>query len=218
MVHVLYSKIPAVFPDHVYRCMFSRLPLFLQNKNARYRQWQDKLLNLFGILLLAKGLAKLGYAHISLQQIQYSMSGRPFIADQSGDKFDFNISHSNEYVVCAISDAHKVGIDIEAIKPVEFNDFRDVMSDDEWRYIETSDNPLQTFFDFWTIKESVIKADGRGMSINLTTMEVFDYEVVLEDTIWHLNELNIDDSYAMHLATDWADACVDMEYIEYYNL
>ncbi|MDR2383938.1 MAG: 4'-phosphopantetheinyl transferase superfamily protein [Prevotellaceae bacterium] len=33
-------------------------------------------------------------------------------------------------------------------------------------------NPFFTFYDYWTIKESVIKAEGRGLSIPLKNIFV----------------------------------------------
>ncbi len=72
---------------------------------------------------------------------------------------DFNISHSNHFVVCAISTNCKIGIDIEQIKPTSLFDFKDRFSEEEWKIILTSDNTYFWFYYYWTAKEAAIKAD-----------------------------------------------------------
>ena len=82
----------------------------------------------------------------------------------SGDhNIKFNISHAQEYVIIAVIDnpAYEVGVDIEYIDR-NSNDFREmakiVYSDFEISQIKNVDD----FFNFWTKKESLIKARGTG--------------------------------------------------------
>lgn len=91
-------------------------------------------------------------------KIDYTSYGRPFIVNS---KLDFNISHAGEYLVLAIIDSSKVGIDIEecdnSINPAELGSI--VFSSVEQELI---DNDINKFFKLWTKKEALIKAHGTG--------------------------------------------------------
>ena len=67
--------------------------------------------------------------------------------------------------------------------------------------IISSEYPLNVFYDFWTKKESVIKADGRGLEIPLNEFEVINNSVCINSSTWHLQELIVNDNYKAHLAT-----------------
>ena len=70
----------------------------------------------------------------------------------------FNISHSHGYIALVI-DTVPVGIDIEKIRPVD-NDLKDyISSPEEKEYIHDD----QSFFEIWTSKESLVKANGKGI-------------------------------------------------------
>ncbi len=80
--------------------------------------------------------------------------GKPYSATSF-----FNISHSNEYVVLAISDKHPIGVDIEEIKEVKDDMRKYISSKEEYLYIKNDKN----FFEVWTSKESLSKAYGTGL-------------------------------------------------------
>lgn len=218
MVHILFTKLPDEFILSDYHQKLRRLPLPLQTRNRQYRRWQDQLANLYGKLLLIKGLTIIGRHNYKLQEIQYTMNGRPYFENDGNQQLDFNISHSDAYVVCAVTAEQKVGIDIEAIKPVDLNDFRHILTEEEWEVIQSSNDPIRSFFELWTIKESVIKADGRGLSIDLNAIKVSGPQATYEAATWHLNELEIDEEYAAHLALSGDDTVIEVEYTDHYYL
>lgn len=75
------------------------------------------------------------------------------------DKVFFNISHSHGYIALVI-DRVPVGIDIERIRPVE-EDLRNYISnEEEKKYIHDD----ESFFEIWTNKESLVKANGNGIN------------------------------------------------------
>ena len=75
------------------------------------------------------------------------------------DKIFFNISHSHGYIALVI-DQVSVGIDIEKIRVVEDNLKNYISSEEEKKYI-TDD---ASFFEIWTNKESLVKANGNGIN------------------------------------------------------
>ena len=208
-VHILYTKISSELPEQLYKKYLDFLPEDLQNKNLRYRKWQDGTAHLLGKILLIKGFQQLGYDDVELGDLSYNQYGRP----QLYDNIDFNISHSGEYIICAIGQDLKLGVDIEQIKPVDFNDFRDLMTSEQWHIIENSEEPFKTFFTFWTIKESIIKADSRGLSIPLKEIYINDNTAFYEKT-WYLKELSLDQAYCAHLAIDVETYYLNLQYYD----
>ena len=95
--------------------------------------------------------------------------GKPFV--EPGH--EFNLSHSGDLVLIAVSDV-AVGVDVERVDRVRANEsIADRYFDQsERRWIESSPDKDHAFYRLWTIKESVMKADGRGMSIPLEQVNV----------------------------------------------
>ena len=75
------------------------------------------------------------------------------------DNVFFNISHSHGYIVLVIDQA-PVGIDIEKIRAVE-EDLRNYISNEEEKQYIHDD---ESFFEIWTNKESLVKANGNGIN------------------------------------------------------
>jgi 4'-phosphopantetheinyl transferase len=199
MIHVYYSRIePQKWPKR----WSDKLDFLLPDERARilrFRFVKDRVAALAGQLLIHFALRSTGLPEGACLQIRRTPYGRPYL-DES---IDFNISHSGEYVVCCVGSASRVGIDIEEMRDIAFQDFEEVMNQAEWDRIKSSPKPQETFFQYWTKKESIIKADGRGLSVPLTAFEWMRDDVVLLDhRTWYLHPLAIDSRYAAHLAVD----------------
>lgn len=85
----------------------------------------------------------------------------------------FNISHSGPWVVCAVDDK-PVGIDVEIIKPMDFKIAERFFSKDEYHSLmdQPEEMKLNYFYRLWTLKESYIKAEGKGLSIPLDSFSI----------------------------------------------
>ncbi len=82
----------------------------------------------------------------------------------------FNVSHSGGMVLIALSRTGSVGVDVEYMDPtVETIDVaRAAFHPDDLRRIEsagTAHETLLAFYDCWTRREAVAKADGRGLTL-----------------------------------------------------
>jgi 4'-phosphopantetheinyl transferase len=111
-------------------------------------------------------------------RIKYSSHGKPYLVDYPN--YDFNISHSGEYLLLAISKNGQVGVDIEIIKQDE--DLSQlspiVFSSSEQQLIH---NNLH-FTQLWTKKEALLKLRGNGFfddnylttQLNLSDMQLYD--------------------------------------------
>jgi len=199
MIHVLFTCSDSEIPDERREYYLRKMPESIRNKINRYVRWQDRQAGLFGKLLLLKGLTEYGgYSPDCLNSLSYNDFGRPFIDSD----IDFNISHSGDYVVCAVADREKVGIDIEKIRPIVLSDFKNYMTYREWEDIAASDRQYDRFYEHWTMKESVIKAEGRGLSIPLTDIRLHQRKAAVYDTVWFLKELMLDIRYKCYLAAN----------------
>lgn len=160
----------------------------------------DQQLHLFGRILLFEALKSNGYHWQDVQaDINYDSNRRPHFATIP---FDFNISHSGIHVMCAITDTGMVGIDVEKTREVTLTDFTRVMNPDQWQIIFDDPFPTKKFFQYWTIKESVIKADGRGLQMSLPKILIGDHQVTYEDRQWYYREVPLASDYCCAVASE----------------
>jgi len=67
-------------------------------------------------------------------------------------------------------------------------------------------SPLNAFYRFWTAKESILKADGRGLGIPLHSLDLSRSMILtLDNTTWAVHELPLFDDYACHYCTVHSD-------------
>jgi len=143
--------------------------------------------------------------------------GKPSIR---GHKLEFNLSHSGDFVLIAVTRERKVGVDVELIRSdLELermakrffspNEVGELMSlPPEQRKVG--------FFNCWARKESYIKAQGLGLSISLGSFDVSlkpNEPAILhatrpdshEASRWTLCSLKVDPDYAAALAVEGQD-------------
>ncbi len=93
-------------------------------------------------------------------------SGKPTLADSS-PFLRFNLSHSNNLLLLAVTFGREVGVDLEAMRePVHFEMLAEhyFTVDDQWALrITPSAQRCRKFFELWTRTEARLKAHGRGL-------------------------------------------------------
>ncbi len=197
-IDIRYTHFSSKLSDrHWVDCLY-RLPEAIQQKITRYTRWQDRQAALFGKLLLLECLKEYDYLSDCLDDILFGRYGRPYL----NRNVDFNIAHSGEYAICAITNAGRVGVDIEKIKTIDLSDFEQSMTAEQWKNIQAAANRHKTFYQYWTIKESALKADGRGLSFPLSEISTNGGKAKLNGSFWYLREINIAPDYSCHLATN----------------
>ena len=87
--------------------------------------------------------------------------GKPYFEDK---KLHFNVSHSGEYLAIAVSES-VVGVDIQEPKLIKDGMFRKVVQPQEICLI--GEERQRDFLRLWTLKESFVKAEGKGLRISL---------------------------------------------------
>ncbi len=204
IIKILYTSIDRKLTVEEWERKFRFLPEQTQARIMRYHRWQDRQAKMLGYHLLQEGLR--GYGYALKFDVPVDHFGRPYV-DQ---RVDFNISHSDGCVVCALTTEGRIGIDIEKIKPIDFTDFEDCMSSVQWKEIKESPNMYASFYDFWTIKESTLKADGRGLFLPLEKVETHENKVILDGRSWFLTRLEISSDSSCHLACDRQDMQLEL--------
>ena len=199
MVLILHAKVERRLEETRFEMLLQPLPADIRQKIRRYRRWQDAHACLLGKLLLIEGMQRFGLDSANLiHQLQYTDFGRPYLPAL----IDFNISHSGEYVLCALSNHCRVGVDIEKVQPINLSDFRGQMTDAEWATVIGDTSPLRAFYYYWTRKEAAIKAHGHGLSLPLKEVVIGEGEVMMEGRAWPLYEVELSPGYVCHLVTD----------------
>ena len=98
------------------------------------------------------------------REIAFGSHGKPYIV--SG-KLHFNLSHCDGIGVCAVSD-RCVGVDAEGIRTVSDGLIQRVLTSDEIKVLSSygsAEDKRKAFLRLWTIKESVMKYLGTGLSL-----------------------------------------------------
>lgn len=121
------------------------------------------------------------YLKVTPKEIKFSYSeyGKPFVSLSKSSQLYFNISHSSEYFVIAVSECSEIGIDIEFCKK-DINLFevaQEVFTCNEIAKLSklSEKNQILEFYKMWTIKEAYIKAIGRGFSFNPKLIEIDEH-------------------------------------------
>jgi 4'-phosphopantetheinyl transferase len=210
-VLVLYTFSDKRLTELAWERGFCKLPKEIQIKIIRYNRWQDRQARMLGYLMLQKGLRYFGYNIGSLKDVSTDRFGRPYVTDG----VDFNISHSDDRVICAVTCHGRIGIDIEKIKLIDISGFENYMSLDQLKKIKESENMYETFYDIWTIKESTLKADGRGLSVPLEQVETRGNKAVLDGRTWFLKKLSVSKDSSCHLASDLESPVIEMKREEF---
>jgi 4'-phosphopantetheinyl transferase len=113
------------------------------------------------------------YADIVPEEWQFSLNkwGKPAIANEGIANIEFNLTHTQGLVACAVVRSTSIGIDAEWTgRSVQLDSLaRACFAPEEVAYFLSTPEEKQreVFFRLWTLKESYIKARGRGLSIAL---------------------------------------------------
>ena len=104
-------------------------------------------------------------------KIAYNKFGKPYLKKE---KVFFNASSSTHHFSIAISRDFSLGLDIEDISPLQKGVLCEAFTDTEYAYIN---NSSLRFYKIWTRKESLLKFDSRGLSIDPSSIEVLEQEI-----------------------------------------
>ena len=133
-------------------------------KAKNYKNEDDRKLSILSSLLLDKALKK---HDLSERDMKYTFNayGKPYFAN--AEDLHFSISHSGEYAMVVLSDK-EIGCDIQQIKNINLSIADRFFTAEERKYVKCTEN----FFRIWTLKESFIKAIGKGLALPLNSFSI----------------------------------------------
>ena len=217
MIEVYAVKITKQIEKSVFNRCLAYLHKDKQVKIMKFYKYEDAQRSLISDILIRTLICE--KTQISNKDIIFDTNeyGKPFLKKFSN--FKFNISHSCEWIVCAIYN-HSVGIDIEKIAPIDFDVAKQFYSKTEYNALLSKDpgEAISFFYDIWTLKESYIKAAGKGLSIPLDSFSIS----INDDTIDLITEnpfkncffkqYNIDNNYKMAVCSSINNFCNEIKY------
>lgn len=198
MLSIFYTIFDSRLSNGDFQSHLSILPQKDQDRIRRFKRWQDRQIHLACRLLLQKGLVECGYPPAILESVNNTFYGKPFI----NSDIEFSLSNSGTCAVCVISHSNTVGIDVETIRDIDISDFKSLMSLNEWKDIQNAKNRLKAFYSFWTKKEAILKADGRGFSLPLEQIHIGKNSAMVSDKKWFISEIPLDASHICHIAIE----------------
>jgi 4'-phosphopantetheinyl transferase len=177
MIEIFIQDIETISTSK-YDSFFFSLPITMQKEVSRYRQKEDRQRTLTGKILLLNYLKK--YTDFNLFDIKKNQYNKPYIPNSN---ISFNISHAGKYVVLASTFANVLGIDIEEMNPnININEFKEVLSREEYDRLRKSTKHIYDFYLIWTRKEALLKAKGKGFFDDIKEIKIKD------DTIFFKNK------------------------------
>ena len=178
---VLSDKQAHIFLFKINLFDVTQLVSFL-SKDEQSRAEKLKIENKRNQFVITRGLLRVLLSSCLQKQSEeivfsYAQHGKPYISDKVNNKpVEFNISHSGDYALIALTLENQIGVDIE-----EMNQNIDCVSLSSRFFSEqekcslsklSEADQLDAFFRIWTRKESFIKAVGKGVAFGLDNFSV----------------------------------------------
>ncbi|MGN6568981.1 MAG: 4'-phosphopantetheinyl transferase family protein [Flavipsychrobacter sp.] len=198
MVVLCYTVFDQLWDEQTFEEQLGLLTRQQRERLLTYKDERDRQLRLQGKLLVGNVMQQLGITNYTPDDIKYDEHNRPY----TDHEVDFNISHAGDIAVCGGVTGSRIGVDIENLKPINIADVSEVFSEDEWNIITNSAEPIMTVYKLWTRKEAVLKAAGKGMLGEPSTVNVSEDIVPYEDRVYNLYSVNVKGDYIISIATD----------------
>ncbi|CAK1818446.1 4'-phosphopantetheinyl transferase [Vibrio crassostreae] len=161
-------------------------------KVERYRVPSSQVQALYVRNYLRKVLSSYSDLMPEAWRFEYGEKGKPSLVAEQQLKtgLNFNISHSKEHLLVAVCQREgkrvQLGVDIEHARSSTNIDsiMKHYFSDKELADLLKLSKEVQRerFFDLWALKESYIKATGRGLATSLRSFS-FDFSNLTEQTL-----------------------------------
>ncbi|MEZ9299647.1 4'-phosphopantetheinyl transferase family protein [Vibrio splendidus] len=179
-------------------------------KVERYRMPSSQTQALYVRNYLRKVLSSYSDLMPEAWRFEYGEKGKPRLIEkqQIETGLNFNISHSKEHLLIAVCQREgkslQLGVDIEHARSSTNIDsiMKHYFSDTELTdLLELSkEEQRERFFDLWALKESYIKATGKGLATSLRSFS-FDFSNLTEQTLsLHASDFqpNLQDEIRLH--------------------
>ncbi len=191
-----------------------------QERANGYRSFQAK-----DTFIISRGYLRVilsKYLQIQPKSIElaYTTRGKPYLVGNW--KLEFNLSHSQDLIVYAITENRPIGVDVEYLRnfPDGVNIATRFFSPLEAEFIRDCPATKQSlaFFQGWTSKEAVLKATGEGIAGGLAKVIVeLNPDLpprLLNDSQWFLTKVIPAPGYLAIVATNAKINCKMFDFLD----
>ncbi len=147
-----------------------------RERAARLRSSQVSRRFIAGRSIIRNILAR--YLKIESTQVRfsYNKAGKPFLlTDEEQKGLCFNLTHSHNLALVAITTSQEIGIDLEYLRQeIDVNQVaNNFFLPEELETLRnlTPELRRETFFKFWTVKEAYWKACGQDLGVTLKPLQ-----------------------------------------------
>lgn len=208
-----------------------KLPVLLsrdeRDKAMRFRRDADRDRYVASHAMVRLVLSRYAGAPPASLEFGVGEHGKPELEQDPGFPLSFNLSHSGDLALLAISGEPAVGVDVEEIRNnVDVPALAaTVLSDAELRVLHGAPIEAQhsLFFRCWVRKEAVLKACGLGLALEPRQVAVLRDESgsdpctvtvlpAINQANWGVRDVEISDRYAAAVAApglDWSLRCFE---------
>ena len=172
-----YEEIDAVVLSPLYRMLMSAAE---RHQATRFYFAADRVQYLVTRALVRTVLSQYAAVTPEAWNFETNAYGRPYAVNREAlyDGLSFNISHTRSLIVLAITKRCAVGVDVENLVSREpaFEVANSYFATEEAATLRglAHNEQRYRFFEYWTLKESYIKARGVGLSLPLDRFR-FEY-------------------------------------------
>ena len=211
MIEVLFIQIPAgANRDKMFAGLRSVVSKECYAEVLGYGNKEVALRRLLGEALVRFALKKYWNLTSEDYRIDRGEKGKPFIVGV--ENVFFIISHSGDYVVCAVSD-REIGIDIEKRAKARMEVAGRFFHGEEVAQLKMleEDKQDQLFFNYWSVKESFLKYIGTGLTrpLNSFIVSFSGRDVSLFEggnkLPLYVHACPVDDGYACHVCCEYEE-------------
>ena len=81
-------------------------------------------------------------------------------------RINFNISHSSDWIILAFCKDHSIGVDLEAIRDIDFLRIsKRYFNQEEQIFLINSDDPKRLFLIYGLVRKQLLKLKEKGCSL-----------------------------------------------------
>lgn len=172
MIKILFIRVPSdEMYDEVFTSLQKKVSAECFDEARGFRHKGVAIRRMLGETLVGLALERYWGLLWGNYRIARGEKGKPFIADK--ENIFFNISHSGDYVVCAVSD-REIGVDIEKRAKARMEVAGRFFHKQEVQALKvvSGDELNKLFYDYWSVKESFLKYIGTGLTRPLNSFLV----------------------------------------------
>lgn len=143
----------------------------------RFRFGKHRHRFIVGRGVLREILGRYLQANPAALRFEYLTNGKPALSPElSRGRIHFNLSHSEDLALVAVTCVGMVGVDVEWVRAIDDADglvarFFSPRENELFQKVPSSEKPA-AFFNLWTRKEALLKATGEGITRSLSLVEV----------------------------------------------